>query len=104
MTIEEINSDRDKFLDNISKNVDKKIKNKVLEESSMQCKGECKGELQFALTHTFALTEKIIQLDFKIWQRNYYEHIIRDEASHKRISDYILNNPAQWTDDKFYQT
>lgn len=82
----------------------KKIKNKVLEESSMQCKGECGGELQFALTHTFALTEKIIQLDFKIWQRNYYEHIIRDEASHKRISDYILNNPAQWTDDKFYQT
>ncbi len=82
----------------------KKIKDKVLEESS---KGElrCMGELQFAHTSQFAPTptEKIIQLDFKIWQRNYYEHIIRNEASHQRISDYILNNPAQWSEDKFYQ-
>jgi REP element-mobilizing transposase RayT len=31
-----------------------------------------------------------------IWQRNYYEHVIRDEESLKRIREYILNNPAQW--------
>jgi putative transposase len=36
------------------------------------------------------------------WQRNYYEHIIRDEKSYMRISDYIIRNPANWTNDKFY--
>jgi REP element-mobilizing transposase RayT len=39
----------------------------------------------------------------KLWQRNYYEHIIRDEKSYHTISKYIINNPAKWDDDKFYQ-
>ena len=30
------------------------------------------------------------------WQRNYYEHIIRDEHSLVRIREYIINNPSQW--------
>jgi len=38
----------------------------------------------------------------KLWQRNYYEHIIRNEQSYHRISEYIINNPAKWADDKFY--
>jgi putative transposase len=35
----------------------------------------------------------------RFWQRNYYEHIIRDDKSLIRIRDYIINNPAQWDDD-----
>ena len=35
----------------------------------------------------------------KFWQRNYYEHIIRDEQSYLKISDYIVNNPANWDND-----
>lgn len=31
-----------------------------------------------------------------VWQRNYYEHIIRNEAALARIRAYIHNNPAQW--------
>lgn len=38
----------------------------------------------------------------KLLQRNYYEHIIRDEKSYHTISKYIINNPAKWDDDKFY--
>jgi len=38
----------------------------------------------------------------KIWQRNYYEHIIRNKQSYKNISEYIINNPAKWNNDKFY--
>lgn len=38
----------------------------------------------------------------KIWQRNYYEHIIRNEASYNKIADYIVNNPTNWQVDKFY--
>ncbi len=39
----------------------------------------------------------------QLWQRNYYEHIIRNEKSYQRISEYIINNPAKGTDDKFYK-
>jgi len=34
-----------------------------------------------------------------IWQRNYYEHIIRDDAEMNRIREYIVNNPLQWDND-----
>jgi len=38
----------------------------------------------------------------KLWHRNYYEHIIRNEKSYHNISNYILNNPKNWRGDKFY--
>ena len=38
----------------------------------------------------------------KLWQRDYYEHIIRNEQSYETISNYIINNPAKWKEDKFY--
>ena len=41
--------------------------------------------------------------DGKLWQRNYYEHIIRNEQSYHNISNYIINNPAKWQEDKFYE-
>ena len=37
-----------------------------------------------------------------IWQRNYWEHIIRDEKSYHDIATYIVNNPANWEMDKLY--
>ena len=33
--------------------------------------------------------------DKKLWQRNYYEHVIRDENELNRIREYIINNPLQ---------
>ena len=41
--------------------------------------------------------------DRKLCQRNYYEHIIRDDASLQTIAFYIINNPSLWQNDKFYQ-
>lgn len=38
----------------------------------------------------------------KLWQRDYYEHIIRDDQSDQTISNYIIENPAKWAEDKFY--
>ena len=31
-----------------------------------------------------------------VWQRNYYEHIVRGDADFARIQNYILNNPLNW--------
>lgn len=75
----------------------KKIKDYILNTGEKI--NDSKGELQFAPT---APTEKIKELNFKIWQRNYYEHIIRNEPAYERISDYIRNNPKCWNEDKFY--
>jgi len=35
----------------------------------------------------------------RLWQRNYCEHIVRDEDSLERIREYILANPVMWSDD-----
>ena len=37
-----------------------------------------------------------------LWQRNYWEHVIRDENNLNRIRTYILENPSKWTEDKYY--
>ncbi len=39
----------------------------------------------------------------KLWQRSYWDSIIRTEAEHNRISEYIKNNPARWIADRFYR-
>lgn len=48
-----------------------------------------------------SVTKQLGLLGFngKLWQRNYYEHIIRDEQSYLKISEYIQNNPANWHKD-----
>jgi len=35
----------------------------------------------------------------RLWQRNYYEHVIRDEEELNRIQQYIIDNPGRWEDD-----
>lgn len=39
----------------------------------------------------------------KLWQTNYHEHIIRNQQSYQKISEYIVNNPAKWLENKFYK-
>ena len=36
----------------------------------------------------------------KVWQRDYYEHIIRNQSAADRIARYIESNPARWNEDK----
>lgn len=38
----------------------------------------------------------------KLWQRNYYEHIIRNDFAYDRISEYIIQNPLKWMDDIYF--
>jgi REP element-mobilizing transposase RayT len=35
-----------------------------------------------------------------VWQRNYYEHIIRNEDDLEAIRHYILTNPSRWHEDR----
>ncbi len=40
--------------------------------------------------------------DANIWQRNYYEHVIRNENELKNIWDYIDTNPLRWQEDQLH--
>ena len=42
-----------------------------------------------------------IHADFG-WQSRFHDHIIRDEQSYQTISNYIINNPVNWAEDKFH--
>jgi len=79
-----------------------------------------RGVLQYAPTNKFcspsqtigsiirgfksAVTRQIKRLGYpffySIWQRNYYEHIIRNENELNRIREYIQNNPPRWQYDR----
>ena len=37
-----------------------------------------------------------------IWQRSYYDHIIRSEADYMEKQKYILANPGKWVEDEYY--
>ena len=51
-----------------------------------------------------AVTKRINEIrrtpGVKLWQRNYYEHVIRDENELNSVREYIINNPAQWDTDR----
>ncbi|MEE1389194.1 MAG: transposase [Clostridia bacterium] len=54
-----------------------------------------------ALVSTFKrLTNK--EINNKIWQRNYYEHIVRNEKEYIEIIQYIEKNPINWNKDKYF--
>ena len=44
-----------------------------------------------------------LQFDFK-WQARFHDHIIRNPESFQRISNYIKNNPLNWTQDRFHSS
>ena len=60
------------------------------------------GQFKSAVTRQAKRLEKTCFLP--IWQRSYYEHIIRSEASLNEIRHYIVENPARWTEDSLYVT
>lgn len=48
------------------------------------------------------ISAQIEKMKGSVWQRNYYEHVIRNERELMAISDYILTNPRNWEKDTEY--
>lgn len=48
---------------------------------------------------TYTINAKQNTLGQPVWQRNYYEHIIRDEKDYENIVEYIYQNPNNWEKD-----
>ncbi len=59
------------------------------------------GQFKSRLTkRIWAMKKRAGRSPLPIWQRNYYEHIIRDDNELARIREYIRNNPANWLSDR----
>jgi putative transposase len=72
-------------------------------DDNIKTLGEIVGAYKSLVVHNCLNYIKENDLDIqlgKVWQRNYWEHIIRDERSYDYISDYIVNNPMNWDKDK----
>jgi REP element-mobilizing transposase RayT len=55
------------------------------------------------ITHEYVMgvrQQRWTPFNGKLWQRNYYEHIIRDDASLNLIRQYIMENPLRWAEDE----
>ncbi len=42
------------------------------------------------------------RLGYSLWQKSFYDHIIRNEEDFQRIWQYIDENPARWQEDEYF--
>jgi len=42
------------------------------------------------------------RIGMPIWQKGYYDHVIRNQADYLRIWNYIDGNPARWEEDEYF--
>lgn len=65
--------------------------------------GDVIGRFESFTMHQYILGVKNHQWESfykRLWQRNYYEHIIRNEKELHQIREYIINNPLKWEEDR----
>jgi len=43
-----------------------------------------------------------VQAGRTVWQKSFYDHVIRSEDDYQKVWRYIDNNPAKWTEDKYF--
>lgn len=68
--------------------------------------GEIIGAFKSRTTNEYIKLVKqniLPSFDMRIWHRNYYENIIRDEEMYEKVVKYVRNNPANWKEDRFYE-
>ncbi len=46
----------------------------------------------------------LCRVDRPIWQRNYFEYVIRNDRKLAQIREYIASNPAKWLKDKYFSS
>ncbi len=56
------------------------------------------------ISHTISTLKRFVnkEIGHNIFQRSFYDHIIRDEKDYLKIAEYIETNPQKWQEDCFY--
>ena len=74
----------------------------------MKTLGDMLGAFQSIVTVDYYIrgvkTKNWRPFNGKLWQRNYWEHIIRNEQSYQTISNYRVNNPLNWETDQLHHS
>jgi REP element-mobilizing transposase RayT len=70
--------------------------------SGMQAKSLASLVAGFKAAVTRRASNALPRLRLPVWQRNYYEHIVRDDRDLERIRAYIEANPARWEEDIYH--
>jgi REP element-mobilizing transposase RayT len=68
---------------------------------STESLGKIIGRLKYRTTRSINILRR--SPGQKVWQRNYYEHVIRNEEDLRICRENIINNPRKWQLDKYYQ-
>ncbi|MGJ7031071.1 transposase [Niabella hirudinis] len=69
--------------------------------SPSQTIGSIVRGFKIGVTKWFHSPENDFTPNIRVWQRDYYDHIIRSNAAYQRIAQYIISNPANWKEDRF---
>jgi len=75
----------------------------IIDKKSNTTLGDMVGAFKSLTTHDYINGVKNngwMPFYGKLWQRNYWEHIIRDDIDLNRIRTYIINNPSKWSNDR----
>ena len=43
------------------------------------------------------------QAGFSLWQKGFYDHVVRGDADYREIWEYIRDNPARWAEDELFR-
>jgi len=62
--------------------------------------GQIVGSYKSAVTRML-YRDGLLHKGSPVWQRNYWDRVIRDDGEHERIAQYIRANPANWKGDRF---
>ncbi len=98
-----INTDNSRNLPSQTKDIDTspiKLENAPQLHSPSKTIGALVRGYKSAVTKQ--INSSFVSPNSKIWQRNYYEHIIRSEAALQKIDSYICQNPITWEDDTLF--
>ena len=60
----------------------------------------CSFKSRCAVEYLKYIRQNNLDVSGAIWQRGFYDHVIRNEHSLNEIREYILNNPVKWDDDE----
>jgi putative transposase len=67
--------------------------------------GEIIGAFKSIVNHNYidgVITKNWEPFNKRLWQRNYYEHVVRDDFALQKIQGYIQNNPFTWQKDSLH--
>ena len=81
----------------------------TVERADMESAPTVSQVIQTFKRHTTIAYTKLVKeglappYERRVWQRSFYDHIIRSEAEYQEIWQYIHDNPVRWTEDIYYE-